>query len=73
MKTSKLYRVVYDRREHEVVLAVYQYSYKDHLVNAWLDENCQGRCYHSPGYFQEKFIEFEDSQDATVFALKWGR
>lgn len=71
VKFPVLHRVVYDRRDNEVVLAVYQYSYKDHLVNAWLKENCRHPYYHSPGYIQEKFIEFEDDEEATLFALRW--
>lgn len=66
-----LHRVVYDRRDKEVVLAMYQYSYKDHLVNEWLKENCRHPYYHSPGYLKEKFIEFECDEEATYFALRW--
>jgi hypothetical protein len=68
-----LHRVVYDRRDKETVPAVYQRSYKDHLVNAWLEDNCQHPYYHSPGYFKEKFIEFECDEDAVAFALKYGK
>ena len=71
IKFPCLHKVVYDRREHEVVLAMYQYSYKDHLVNAWLKENCKHNYYHSPGYMREKFIQFEDDEEAFMFALKW--
>lgn len=68
-----LHRVVYDRRDKEVVLAMYQYSYKDHLVNTWLEDNCKHPYYHSPGYLREKFIEFQCDQDAVAFALKYGQ
>lgn len=65
-----LHRVVYaytiDR-----VKAYYQISYKDYLVNAWLEENCRHPYYHSPGYLREKFIEFECDEEATLFALRW--
>ena len=65
-----LHRVVYaytiDR-----VKAYYQISYKDYLVNAWLEENCRSPYYHSPGYLTEKFIEFEDDKEAVLFALRW--
>ena len=66
-----LHRVVYDRRVNETVPAVYQRSYKDHLVNAWLEDNCRHPYYHSPGYLHEKFIEFECDEEAVRFALKW--
>ncbi len=53
------------------VLAQYQRSYKDWLVDRWLEDNCKGNYYHSPGWTTEKFIEFEDSKDAVMFALRW--
>jgi hypothetical protein len=70
IKFPKLYRVVYAHTT-DGVMAAYQRSVKDHLVDQWLEENCHGRYYHSPGYLTEKFIEFEDGQDATLFALRW--
>lgn len=54
------------------VQAYYQRSYKDHLVDSWLKENCQYPYYHSPGYLKEKFIQFEDDKEALMFALKYG-
>ena len=65
-----LHRVVYDYTIDRVK-AYYQISYKDYLVNAWLEENCQHGYYHSPGWMTEKFIEFECDEDAVLFALKW--
>ena len=53
------------------VRAAYQRSYKDHLVDEWLKDNCKEPYYHSPGYLTEKFIEFECDRDATFFALRW--
>lgn len=53
------------------VLAVYQRSYKDYLVDEWLKVNCKKPYYHSPGWRTEKFIEFECEQDAIWFALRW--
>lgn len=49
-----------------------QRSYKDYLVDEWLKENCRSSYYHSPGYLQEKFIQFEDDEEAMWFALRWG-
>lgn len=70
LKFPVLHRVVY---AHTVdnVQAMYQRSYKDHLVDTWLGENCKSSYYHSPGYMQEKFIEFEDDEEAVMFALRW--
>lgn len=70
IKFPKLHRVVY-ARTIDGVLAAYQRSHKDHLVDVWLKTNCRGNYYHSPGYLEEKFIEFEDDEDATFFALRW--
>ena len=55
------------------VQAFYQRSYLDHLVDAWLEENCKHPYYHSPGHLQVKFIEFEDDRDAFWFALRWAK
>ncbi len=70
IRVPKLYRVVYAHTT-DGVMAMYQISYKDHLVDSWLKENCQHPYYHSPGYLTEKFIEFECDQDAVMFALRW--
>lgn len=67
-----LYKVSYaETVDH--VQAFYQRSYLDHLVDAWLAENCKSAYYHSPGYLKIKFIEFEDKQEASLFALTWGK
>jgi hypothetical protein len=63
-----LHRVVYAKTV-DGVMAMYQRSYKDYLVDAWLETNCQHPYYHSPGYLREKFIEFECDEDAAMFAL----
>ena len=65
-----LYKVVYAKTT-DGVLAAYQRSYKDHLVDEWLKENCRRPYYHSPGYLEEKFIQFEDDKEALLFALRW--
>lgn len=72
IKFPKLHRVVYAETAGGV-LAAYQRSYKDHLVDAWLEANCKKPYYHSPGYLTEKFIEFEDDAEAVMFALRWGQ
>ncbi len=71
IKVPKLHRVVYANTVDDVQ-AQYQRSYKDHLVDEWLKENCRHAYYHSPGYLIEKFIEFECDRDAMWFALRWG-
>jgi hypothetical protein len=70
IKFPVLHRVVYAKTV-DGVQAQYQHSYKDHLVNTWLEDNCKHPYYHSPGYLREKFIEFECDEDAFIFALTW--
>ncbi len=65
-----LHKVVYAKTANDVE-ARYQRSYKDYLVDEWLEENCQHPYYHSPGYLREKFIEFECDEEALMFALRW--
>lgn len=66
-----LHTVVYSKTI-DGVLAQWQVSYLDYKVNEWLKENCKHSYYHSPGYIQEKFIQFECDEEAVLFALKWG-
>jgi len=63
-----LHKVVYAKTT-DGVKAQWQISYKDYIVNEWLTENCKHPYYHSPGYLEEKFIEFECNEDAALFAL----
>jgi hypothetical protein len=70
IKVPKLHRVVYGHTFHGVPKQ-WQISYRDYRVNQWLEDNCQHPYYHSPGYLEEKFIEFECDQDAMMFALRW--
>lgn len=70
VKMPVLHTVVYAYTADHVQ-AFYQRSYKDHLVDEWLKKNCRSPYYHSPGYLKEKFIQFEDDQEAMLFALRW--
>jgi hypothetical protein len=72
IKTPVLHRVTYGHTT-DGVYAAYQRSYQDHLVDEWLKYHCQGTYYHSPGWMKQKFIEFEDDQDAVIFALRWAK
>jgi hypothetical protein len=67
LKFPVLHRVYYGK----TMPTQWQISYLDYKVNEWLKENCKHPHYRSPGYLDEKFIEFEDDEDATWFALKW--
>lgn len=70
IKFKKLYKIKYAETT-DGVLAQWQVSYKDYVVNEWLKVNCKSPYYHSPGYLTEKFIEFEDEKEAMLFALRW--
>lgn len=72
VKIPVLHKVVY---AHAVdgTPAKYQRSYKDYLVDEWLQENCQSPYYHSPLYLRERFIQFEDDEEAFMFALSFGQ
>lgn len=43
----------------------------DVAVLEWCEANCKAAWYRSPGYCDQTFIEFEDDEDAVMFALRW--
>jgi len=65
-KVPVLHRVDYDYADN---LSVFCHS--DIKIRAWCKDNCQAAYYLHPGYTREKFVHFEDDQDAVFFALKW--
>lgn len=67
-----LHTVVYHRLEPGQ-LAGHIRSLLDHNVDRWLEEHCQGRYYHNPGWTDTKFIQFEDALEAFTFSLTWGK
>ena len=69
VKVPRLHRVTYgysasfwDR---------YEWNLKDRTIRAWCDEHCYAPFYFHAGYTNEKFVQFEDDQDAVLFALRW--
>jgi hypothetical protein len=40
------------------------------VMSYWLKENCEGAYYQSPGYTDNYFVQFEDDEDAVMFALR---
>jgi hypothetical protein len=70
IRFPKLHRVDYSRLYDDVNVQ-YQKSYRDYIVNQWLEDNCKHGYYHSPGYLREKFIQFECDEEALMFALRW--
>ena len=57
VKVPRLHRVHFTR-------------YRIAEMREWLEANCRERYYVSPGW-TDNFVEFEDDQDATAFALRW--
>lgn len=42
-------------------------------IDAWLKVNCKNPYYTSPGWTDEYFIQFEDDEEAMMFALRWSQ
>lgn len=70
IKVPVLHRVVYHRHPDGIQSEYYR-SYRDYQIDEWLKENCKHNYYHSPGYLREKSIQFECSDEALLFALRW--
>ena len=64
----KLHKVVYVRNKKDGIV-VPELDFWE--MEAWLRETCCHPYYHSPGYTDDLFIEFECDEDALLFALKW--
>lgn len=47
------------------------YPKHDPAVIEWCETNCRAEWYRSPRYVLQCFIEFEDDEDAVMFALRW--
>lgn len=71
IKTPKLHRVVYGRYDPDQSLPDYTLEY--YGIREWCELHCSNPFYFSPGWTDEKFIEFEDNNDATLFALRWAK
>lgn len=66
-----LHTVVYAKYDYDNIQSRFRRSYKDWLVDQWLEENCTGMYFHNPGWTTDKFIQFENREDAVHFALRW--
>lgn len=64
----KLHKVVYGRNKKD---GMHLPNDKIWHIESWLEENCCHPYYHSPGYTDDLFIEFECDKDAVWFALRW--
>lgn len=70
IKLPVLHRVVYGYFDNPVD-QLYHRGWLLRQIDAWLEANCRNPYYHSPGYCKEQFIEFEDDEEAVLFALRW--
>ena len=68
-----LHKVVYGIRKQFHPTFVWAYNRHPHQseIDAWLDENCKNPYYISPSWTNECFIQFEDDEEAILFALRW--
>jgi hypothetical protein len=73
LKVPVLHRVDYgyDDMGSVISTSIAKLAHDDIKVRAWCKHNCRAAYYLHPGYTREKFVHFEDDQDAVFFALKW--
>lgn len=71
VRVPVLHRVHYRLFQPRETLSTYDYALRQHQLHEWLEINCQHRYYRSPPWQDVKFVEFEDDQEATIFALRW--
>ena len=50
----------------------HEWIIKDREIREWCKANCRAKFYLHPGYTYEKFVQFEDDEDAVIFSLKFG-
>ena len=66
IRVPVLHTVVYGHRDD-----IDGWNNLDIRVRCWCGENCKGMFYLHPGWTLEKFVQFEDDEDAVLFALAW--
>jgi len=69
LKVPQLHRVTYGYSS--TPQDSHYWSQTDRNIRVWCDEHCYAPFYFHAGYTNEKFVQFEDSQDAMLFALRW--
>ena len=74
-KVPILHKVYYGKPAQELWSSKgnFAHAYPKHnpAVIEWCEANCRAAWYQSPGYVKQCFIEFEDDEDAVMFALRW--
>ena len=74
LKVPVLHRVDYAYEEGKMTSTSLTNSVQTDMdVRSWCKNNCRAAYYLHPGYTREKFVHFEDDQDAVFFALKWAK
>ena len=63
-----LHTIVYGKCES----VLYERHPKQVEIDEWLRANCKDSYYHSSGWMREYSIQFEDDDDALLFALMYG-
>lgn len=53
---------------HRVKIRDFAYYY---TINSWCKDNCRAPYYMAPSWAVDCAVEFEDDEDATLFALRW--
>lgn len=67
LKVPVLHKVYFTRYQiAEIISAIRRIA----EMRDWLEANCRAPYYVAPGW-ADNFVEFEDDQDATAFALRW--
>lgn len=67
LTVPKLHKVVYGKRDMNGPL-VYEHE-GTAKIREWCQQHCKEPFYMSPGWMEEVFIQFEDDEDAMLFAL----
>lgn len=70
VKVPVLHKIVYGYSETPSQER-YEWALKDHKIRSWCETNCRAAFYFHPGYTYEKFVQFEDDEDAVIFSLRW--
>jgi hypothetical protein len=71
------YKTLWEDMPNVKIPILHAIHYDHHVVNKdemniWLRENCKASYYRSPPWYGEQHcVQFEDDEDAVLFALRW--
>jgi hypothetical protein len=71
------YKILWDDMPHVKIPVLHRIRYDKNNIDkdemySWLKANCKGNFYSSLYPNPHHIIEFEDDEDAVMFALRWG-